>query len=105
MFCSSEANERSTAEEAVDEPGDVVVVAGQLAVELVQRGDQPPQVRAPLGDRAVDGGEVAVRRLEAAEQVAQVAAAALQAAAERRRSAAAGSRACRSPASRGSRPG
>ena len=65
----------------VDEAGEVVVVAGQLAVELVQRGDQPAQVVAARGDRAVDAGEVAVRGLEAAEQVAQVGRAALQPAA------------------------
>ena len=63
----------------VDEPREVVAVRGELAL----RGCSASVTRwrrllAPRGDRAVDAREVAVRRLEAREQVAQVAAAPLR---------------------------
>src|SRR3712207_9426000 len=44
----------------------------------VQRGDQPPEVLAPRRHGAADAREVAVRGLEAPEDVAQVARAALR---------------------------
>ena len=68
----------------VDELGEVVVVRGQLLGEHAERRDEVAQLVAAGGDGAVDAREVAVRGLEAREQVAQVAAAPLEAAAERR---------------------
>ena len=68
----------------VDEPREVVVARGELLAEHVERRDQVAQLLAPRRDGAVDAREVAVGRLEAGEQVAQVAAAPLEAAAERR---------------------
>ena len=63
----------------VDELGEVGALAGQLAVEDVEVVDEAAQVLAPLVDRGGEAREVAVGRLEAAQQIAQVGAAALQA--------------------------
>ena len=62
----------------VDQPREVVVVLGELGREDVERADEVAQLLAARGDLAVDEREVAVGRLEAREQVAQVAAAPLQ---------------------------
>ena len=56
----------------VDQAGEVVAARGELRVELVQRRDQVPQVLPPLGDRGVHAREVAVRRLEPPQHLAQV---------------------------------
>ena len=65
----------------VDQAGQVVVARGQLAVERVERADQVPQVLAPLGDLGVHPREIAVGGLEAAQDLAQVEPAAVEAAA------------------------
>ena len=63
----------------VDQRGEVVALAGELVVEVAQRVHQPARFWWRCGDQAVDAGQVAVRGLEAAEDLAQVVAAALQA--------------------------
>ena len=83
LACSL-ANESKHGGGGVDQPREVVVVLGELGREDVERADEVAQLLAARGDRAVDEREVAVGRLEAREQVAQVAAAPLQPAARGR---------------------
>ena len=80
-LASSEANALITAADEVTRPGEVVVARGQLGVEACCSDRiRLAQVLAPLGDRRVHAREVALRRLEAPQHLAQVEPAPLEAA-------------------------
>ncbi len=63
---------------AVDELREVLIAAGQLGVQALQRVDEATQLAAAAGHGGRDLGEVAVGRLEPRQNLAQVLPVALQ---------------------------